>query len=398
MNLSGGSRLSACPREIMTVEVKLLAHSFLSLTINSLFASGSRLCYLFVIAFFVRSYPSYLLIVMSSPSKRPPAAATSPSDAESTAITPVKLLAAPTTMLASFVRLLGFPGAEAEAEIKCMFSEWGVHTWLDMACFAAGDMEKFIDVSESAALHPQRLWKQLGFIMEYTRLGHDLDPTMSIRSVICAVDEYRTTPHKSNPRQPTSPPWAGLHQEKKTVPDLKEFTGKDKDYFSWQDSAVNDLGNVGLIHFTTDPPMITKQPELAISVFYALQATLQNGTASNFATALYYDNKCNPLELWQNIEQWYDTLVNCANVVLFEVKKLLSLHLDPDIVPTKFITDFNKCFLWLKKNKAGLALDTDTLWALLLVAIQDKQFKPVRDMIVKEPTRGVDEILKDLRD
>ena len=43
--MSGGSRLSACPREIVTVEVKLIAHSFLSLTINSLFASGSWLCY-----------------------------------------------------------------------------------------------------------------------------------------------------------------------------------------------------------------------------------------------------------------------------------------------------------------------------------------------------------------
>ena len=43
--LSGGSRLSACPREIVTVEVKLLAHCFLSLMINSLFASGSWLCY-----------------------------------------------------------------------------------------------------------------------------------------------------------------------------------------------------------------------------------------------------------------------------------------------------------------------------------------------------------------
>ena len=156
--------------------------------------------------------------------------------------------------------------------------------------------------------------------------------------------------------------------------------------------------DIFLLHFTTDPPTITKYPELATSIFYALQAALQNGTVSNFATALYNDNKCNPLELWRNIEQWYDTLVNHANVVLFEVKKLLSLCLDPDVVPTKFIADFNKCLLRLKKNTAGLAMDTDTLWALLLVAIQDDQFEPVRDMIVKEPTRGVDEILKNLHD
>ena len=303
-------------------------------------------------------------------------------------ITLMKLLAAPTSMLALFICLLGFPGAEAEAEFKHMFSEWGVHMWVDMACFAAGDVEKFIDASESPALHLQCLQKQLGFLMEYARLGRNVDPTTSIWSVICAVDEYCAT----------SPPQASLHQEKKTIPDLKEFTGKDKDYFSWQDSTVNDLGKAGLIHFTNDPPMVTKHPELATSVFYALWAALQNGTASNFATALYNDNKCNPLKLWKNIKPWYETSVNRANVVLFEVKKLLSLRLDPDVVPTKFITDFNKCLWWLKKNKAGLATDMDTLQVLLLVAIQDDQFELVRDTIVKEPTRGVDKILKDLCD
>ena len=85
-------------------------------------------------------------------------------------------------------------------------------------------------------------------------------------------------------------------------------------------------------------------------------------------------------------------------MVLFEVKKLLSLRLDPSVMPTKFIADFNKCLLQLKKNKAGLATDMDTLRALHLVVIQDNQFKPVQDTIVKEPTRGMDEILKDLRE
>ena len=85
-------------------------------------------------------------------------------------------------------------------------------------------------------------------------------------------------------------------------------------------------------------------------------------------------------------------------MVLSEVKKLLSLRLDPDAVLTKFIVDFNECLLWLKKNKAGLMTDTDTLQALLLITIQDDQFEPVWDTIVKEPTRGMDEILKDLHE
>ena len=110
--------------------------------------------------------------------------------------------------------------------------------------------------------------------------------------MICAVDEYCATPHKSDPHPLTSPPQARMHQEKKTIRDLKEFTRKDEDYYSWRDSAVNDLGKPGLIRFTIDPPTITKYPELATSVFYALWVALQNGMASNFAT----DNKCNPLE------------------------------------------------------------------------------------------------------
>ena len=131
--------------------------------------------------------------------------------------------------------------------------------------------------------------------LEYARLGQEVALTTSIWSVICAVDEYRVAPHKSDPRPPASPPCASLHQENKTIPDLKEFTRKDEDYFSWRDSTVNDLGKAGLIHFTNDPNTITKYPELATSAFYALRAALQNRMVSNFATTLYDDNKCNPL-------------------------------------------------------------------------------------------------------
>ena len=249
----------------------------------------------------------------------------------------MKLPAAPTTMLALFVRLLDFPGADAETELKQMFSEWGITKWVDLACFTAQDVDMFIDASTSMVLRPQRLKKQLGFLVEYVQLGRDVDPTTSIWSVICAVDVYRANPHRSDPCMLVSPPRMSLHQEKKTVPGLKEFTGKDEDYFSWRDSTVNDLGKAGHIHFTHGCSTVTKHPEMAMSIFYALWAALQNGTASNFATALYDDNQCNPLDLWWNIEQWYDTSVNHANVVLFEVKRLLSLCLDPDVVPTSLL-------------------------------------------------------------
>ena len=102
----------------------------------------------------------------------------------------------------------------------------------------------------------------------FAQLGWEITPTTTIWSVICEVDEYRVTPHPSDPRQPGSPSCVGLQQDKKTVPDLKEFTGKDEDYYSWHDSAMNDLGKVGLIHFLNDTLIITKSPKLATSVFY----------------------------------------------------------------------------------------------------------------------------------
>ena len=143
--------------------------------------------------------------------------------------------------------------------------------------------------------------------------------------MICAVDEYCATPHPSGPCQPGSPSCAGLQQDKKTVPDLKEITRKDKDYYSWCDSTMDDLGKAGLICFLNDTLIIAKSPKLATSVFYALRAALQHGMVANFATALYDDSNYNLLELWTNIEQGYYTSVNHANVVLFEVKWLLSL-------------------------------------------------------------------------
>lgn len=47
----------------------------------------------------------------------------------------------------------------------------------------------------------------------------------------------------------------------------------------------------------------------------------------------------------------------------------------------------------LRKNKAKVADDDQTLRALLLVVIQDELFESVRDNIIKNPMRSVDELL-----
>jgi len=129
-----------------------------------------------------------------------------------------------------------------------------------------------------------------------------------------------------------------------------------------------------------------------------LRASIHGGNARSLATALYDKGIRDPFRLWSDMQAYYDTSINRANVVLFEVKKLLNLRLDPDVAPTSFIADFKECLLRLEKNKAKISEDTDTLRALLLVAIQDDQFETVRDSIVHEPTRNVEDILKDIRE
>ena len=80
----------------------------------------------------------------------------------------MKVPAALATMMASVIKLLGFPGAEVESEIAKMFNEWGVGCWEELACFGLDDVEKFIVASDSMALCQQRLCKQLGFLIMFT--------------------------------------------------------------------------------------------------------------------------------------------------------------------------------------------------------------------------------------
>ncbi|KAL7575092.1 hypothetical protein ACA910_000460 [Epithemia clementina (nom. ined.)] len=158
------------------------------------------------------------------------------------------------------------------------------------------------------------------------------------------------------------------------------------------------MGQARLSIFLSDAAYVAKQNDLAVSVFYSVRAALQDGTAANLATALYDKQQYDPLVLWVDIEKWYDTSVHRADVVLFEVKRLLNLCLDSNTHPPQFISDFRVCLLHLEKNKAGIATDKDTLRALLLVAIQDDEFDTVRDSIVHDPSRNVDTILKDIRE
>jgi hypothetical protein len=110
------------------------------------------------------------------------------------------------------------------------------------------------------------------------------------------------------------------------------------------------------------------------------------------------DKNLDPSELWSALKEYYDTALNRANVVLFDIRRLLHLRLDPDNPASKFISAYRECLQRLRKNHARLSKDTDTLRALLLVAIQDDDFEIVRDSIVHKPDLSVKSILTELRE
>jgi hypothetical protein len=60
--------------------------------------------------------------------------------------------------------------------------------------------------------------------------------------------------------------------------------------------------------------------------------------------------------------------------------------------------DFRNCLQRLRKNNARISDNTDTLRALLLVAIWDNDFEIVRDSIVHKPESSVSTILTEIRE
>ena len=98
---------------------------------------------------------------------------------------------------------------------------------------------------------------------------------------------------------------------------------------------------------------------------------MAGGQAQSFAQTMLDDKNFDPTALWKGLEDYYNTALNRANVVLFDFRRLFNLRLDPDTTVTKFISEFRDCLQRLRKNHARMADDDTALRALLLVAIQD---------------------------
>ena len=284
--------------------------------------------------------------------------------------------------------------------IDALFSgHWQVSTWADLMVFTSGDVATALVPSEGVPkeLSAPVIVKKLGYVVDYARFG-TLTPATTMNDIVSAVMSSKQRATASN--VPSSPARRGVQEvfDKKAVPTLDKFTGRDEDYFAWKESTINMLGTAGFGRFLTDDQMPVKHSAVGESVFYALRGAVHGGQAQSIAQGMLDETRLDPVSLWGALEEYYDTALNRANVVLFDIRRLLSIRLDPDTTATKFISDFRDCLQRLRKNNARLSEDTDTLRALLLVAIQDDDFEMVRDSIVHKPDSGVETILTEIRE
>jgi hypothetical protein len=138
--------------------------------------------------------------------------------------------------------------------------------------------------------------------------------------------------------------------EKKVVPTLEKFSGDDEDFYADQDLTMNKLGQAGLACYLTDAEFGSKNNEIAEAVFDSLCSSVQGSDACSLAMALYNANTLDPYKLWSDIVAYYDTDINQANVVLFDIKHFLNLCLDPNVTPTSIIVELCKCLLHVSKS------------------------------------------------
>lgn len=341
----------------------------------------------------------------TSPTKHPVTLAVSPDD-KSGGTSAVTSSVFEPAVLEMILNLLVSGDTNADilhAGLDTLFTlKWQATCWLDLMVFTSADVSTSLSDSSDGVAIPEELRslvliKKLGYIVDFARIG-SLTPETTMNDIVKAV----TAPVKQGTSiaSPTSPSRRAIQVfDKKAVPTLDKFSGQDEDYFTLRESTINVLGTAGFGRFLDDSAMAAKHPEVAESVFYSLRGAVHGGQAQSIAQAMLDDKQLVPAPLWSALEGYYtNTALNRANVVLFDIRRLLNIRLDPDSTATKFISEFRSCLQRLRKNNARLSEDVDTLRALLIVAIQDDDFDMVRDSIVHKPDSTVESILTELRE
>lgn len=272
----------------------------------------------------------------TSPTKHPVTLAVSPDD-KSGGTSAVTSSVFEPAVLEMILNLLVSGDTNADilrAGLDTLFTlKWQATCWLDLMVFTSADVSTSLSDSSDGVAIPEELRslvliKKLGYIVDFARIG-SLTPETTMNDIVKAV----TAPVKQGTSiaSPTSPLRRAIQVfDKKAVPTLDKFSGQDEDYFTWRESTINVLGTAGFGRFLDDSAMAAKHPEVAESVFYSLRGAVHGGQAQSIAQAMLDDKQLVPAPLWSALEGYYNTALNRANVVLFDIRRLLNIRLDPD--------------------------------------------------------------------
>ncbi len=150
----------------------------------------------------------------------------------------------------------------------------GVRSWEDMVVFSAHDVEEEIKESKNPGpLKSVLLHKKLGYIFEFAKYG-TLDTETTMNHIVHVIDEAKAGSTKGEEIVKK----VGL--DKKIVPTLEKFD--DEDFYAFQDSTMNWLGQAGLACYLTDADVMSSNKEAGKAVFYAICSSLQGRDARCF--------------------------------------------------------------------------------------------------------------------
>jgi hypothetical protein len=180
--------------------------------------------------------------------------------------------------------------------IDALFSKhWQVSTWEDLMVFTSGDVATALVPNEGIPkeFSAPVIVKKLGYVVEYAQFG-TLTSTTTMNDIVSTVTSSKqraTSSTVSNsPTRRTAQAF-----DKKAVPTLDKFTGRDEDYFAWKESTINVLGTAGFGRFLTDNQMPVKHPEVGESLFYALCGAVHGGQAQSIAQGMLHKTRLDPV-------------------------------------------------------------------------------------------------------
>ena len=251
------------------------------------------------------------------------------------------------------------PPESVRSTLKVLFQGLGINTWHDLQFCKLDTISKFYENNNISTDNKLSVRDQLAllYVFRYSCFKDAIpEPGTLMNKIVCEV-QGQEKGHQVQRNLPPSPSCS----QKIDVPAPKQFRGTDEDAYGWIEDTLNTMGQAGLSAYLTDKTICQHQPEIATRVFYSLREATMNGIAKHVSQNLVDTKSFCPYTLWQELTKFYDTHVNKANIILHEVKKLISLKLHAGNSPTQFISDWRECLQRLEKQGSLLPKDTDTL-------------------------------------